>query len=69
MPKEEKKVTKISCDNPACPGTSLKPNQDDGWLFVSTEVYGDPSQQHVFCTYTCLGAAASGNPEVWAGDA
>lgn len=58
MPATEESTMSISCDNPACPGNDLDPTVRTGWLFVSHEVYGEPTQQHVFCSYTCLSAAS-----------
>jgi len=58
MPANEKTAVAITCDNPACPGNSLKKTDREGWLFVTTEVYGDPPQQHVYCSATCAGADA-----------
>jgi hypothetical protein len=49
-------VTRISCDNPDCPGNDLNENERTGWLFVTTEVYGEPTQSHVFCSSDCAGA-------------
>jgi len=51
---------KIKCDNPDCPGNTLDAGEREGWLFVSHEVYGDPTAQHVFCSYDCLSAASAG---------
>jgi len=58
MPVTEETMLHISCDNPACPGNNIPPNSRDGWLFVSAEVYGDPSTSHVFCSADCLSAAS-----------
>ena len=60
---EEQNTILIVCDNPACPGNDLDRNDRAGWLFVSHEVYGEPTGQHVFCTATCL-SAASGDAAV-----
>ena len=48
-------TTTISCDNPACPGNELDPADRTGWTFVTTEVYGQPTEQHVYCCPTCAG--------------
>src|SRR5947207_1686189 len=64
MPTESTTVVRVSCDNPDCPGNDLDPEDRLGWLFVSHEVYGEPTQQHVFCSYGCLGTAASLKPAV-----
>jgi hypothetical protein len=62
MPVEETTVTNITCDNPACPGhPELDPTSRTGWLFISSEVYGDPVAQHVFGSADCL-ATASADP-------
>lgn len=59
MPVETSENLSIVCDNPRCPGNSgLDPNNRAGWIFVSSEVYGDPVQQHVFCSQGCLSATA-----------
>jgi hypothetical protein len=69
MPKTETKVTKIECDNPACPGHHLKKNDPAGWLFVTAELYGDPPEQLVYCTYTCAGAGLADDPAARPADA
>lgn len=48
-------VLTISCDNPACPGTNLDTGDRAGWTFVTTEVYGEATQQHVYCGADCAG--------------
>ena len=59
MPKTETKVTKIECDNPACPGhPDLKKNDPAGWLFVYAEVQGEPAEQLVYGDWTCAGTIA-----------
>jgi hypothetical protein len=64
MAVEEQTNLNITCDNPNCPGNSgLDPAVRTGWLFVSSEVYGDPTVQHVFCSKGCVSAAAD-NPGV-----
>ena len=60
---EEKVSLSVTCDNPECPGTKLDPTGRDGWLFITAEVYGEPSQQKVFCGPSCaavFAAAAAG---------
>jgi len=59
MPVEELTVLSIHCDNASCPGSSLDPSERTGWLFVTSEVYGQPSQQHVYCCTDCAGADAT----------
>lgn len=60
MPTESTVTLEISCDNPNCPGhPDLDPADRTGWLFVSHEVYGEPTAQHVFGSYDCLGAGAA----------
>jgi len=51
----EKTVLKITCDNPACPGNTLDPKDRLGWVFVSHEVYGEPTQSNVYCCSECAG--------------
>ena len=59
MPVEQETVLTISCDNPDCPGhPDLDPADRMGWLFISHEVYGEPTAQHVFGNYDCLSAAS-----------
>jgi hypothetical protein len=55
VPVDETTVLNITCDNPACPGNDLDPTDRIGWTFVSTEVYGQPTQQHVYCGPACAG--------------
>jgi len=59
MGMEQKELLVISCDNPACPGNTLDQADRQGWLFVSHEVYGEPTSQHVFCSYGCLAAKSN----------
>jgi hypothetical protein len=57
MPVTETVVLQISCDNPACPGNELDETSRVGWTFVSTEVYGAPTNpQGVYCCAECAGA-------------
>jgi hypothetical protein len=59
MPVEETTNTKIVCDNPDCPGhPDLDPAVRTGWMFVTHEVYGDPTASHVFGDAACLSAAS-----------
>lgn len=58
MPVEQETVLQISCDNPACPGNSLDAADRTGWTFVTTEVYGQPGAQHVYCCADCSAAVA-----------
>lgn len=50
----------IACDNPSCPGLpkGLDPGDRAGWLFVTAEVYGQPVEQHVFCSFACAAMGA-----------
>jgi hypothetical protein len=69
MPVTEKTVAVISCDNPACPGNELKKNDRDGWTFITSEVYGQPPTQHVYCSPGCaesLGVALTAEVEAHA---
>lgn len=59
VPVDEQTVLAISCDNPTCPGNELDPAQRDGWLFVTSEVYGQPSQSSVYCSAGCVSSAAA----------
>jgi hypothetical protein len=58
MPVAEATVLNITCDNPNCPGNNLEPTDRTGWFFVSSEIYGQPTVQHVFCSASCAAAAA-----------
>ena len=62
MPVEEKTVLNITCDNSDCPGNELDATDRTGWVFVSSEVYGEPTRQHVFCSATCAGTAVAALP-------
>ena len=65
MPVEQTTITKITCDNPTCPGhPGLDPNDRMGWLFISHEVYGEATASHVFGSYDCLSAASGMKPEI-----
>ena len=55
---EEVSALRITCDNPDCPGTDLDPSDRTGWIFVSSEIYGKPTTQNVFCSSFCVGAHA-----------
>jgi len=55
----ETTVLHITCDNPSCPGNELDPADRTGWTFVTAEVYGDPTSQHVFCSAACLSASSA----------
>jgi hypothetical protein len=59
MPLTETTTFTIVCDNPDCPGNSLDPGSRDGWVFVNSEVYGQPTQQRVFCSAGCVSRAAA----------
>jgi hypothetical protein len=67
MPVEETTKLKIKCDNPNCPDSSgaaqgLDPEIRDGWIFISGEVYGQPSASYVFCSTDCISAGAATAP-------
>jgi len=59
MPVETTETLTISCDNPNCPGNTLDPAVRNGWLFVTSEVYGEPTQQNVFCCADCSATFAT----------
>jgi len=68
MPVEEATVLKITCDNPACKGhPDLDERDRTGWLFISSEVYGDLTQQSVFGSVECLNAATKTTTELFVG--
>lgn len=61
MPVDQTTALNISCDNPDCPGAhDLDPGDRQGWLFINSEVYGEPTQQHVFCSNGCLNRFSAG---------
>lgn len=68
MPVDSTTTLDITCDNPACPGNDLDATDRTGWTFVSTEVYGQPGTQFVYCCAMCAGtvgdalAAADAEP-------
>jgi hypothetical protein len=55
MPVDSTTTLDITCDNPACPGNDLDATDRTGWTFVSTEVYGQPGTQFVYCCADCAG--------------
>lgn len=60
MPVDQETVLNIVCDNPDCPGNELDPKNRQGWIFTSSEVYGETSVvQHVFCSTDCVSASAA----------
>jgi len=67
MPVEQANTVQITCDNPDCPGTDLDPADRTGWFFVTSEIYGQPTKQHVFCCKECAAAGAI-NPDVSLGE-
>lgn len=64
MPVEETSVLNITCDNPRCPGhNDVDPSSRTGWLFITSEVYGEPTATHVYGNVGCLNSAtAPGQP-------
>jgi len=60
MPVIETTTLNISCDNPSCPGVDL-PDADnrEGWTFITSEVYGQQTQSHVFCCRGCVSSASA----------
>lgn len=69
MPADQTITLNISCDNPDCPGNDLDSAVRTGWLFISSEVYGEPTAQHVFCSVECVNASTEAVPEAWTGKA
>jgi hypothetical protein len=65
MPLDQTTSLNIVCDNPACPGNDLDPADRTGWLFISSEVYGEPTVQHIFCSQFCVNAATA-DPSLFA---
>jgi len=59
MPVTQETETHVVCDNPDCPGNTLDPASLTGWTLVTHEVYGDLSEQHVFCSNACVSAVSS----------
>jgi hypothetical protein len=63
MPSDMTVTHTIVCDNPACPGNTLDPGDRNGWLYVSSELYGEgPVVSHVYCSASCAGADAASFP-------
>lgn len=58
MAVEKTEVLVIACDNPECAGNDLPTDDRTGWTFISTEVYGQPTEQHVYCCPMCAGTIA-----------
>jgi len=67
MPVDQTTQLSISCDNPTCPGNDLDPTDRTGWLFITSEVYGQPTQQSVYCSADCAGTTASSYAEILIG--
>lgn len=65
MPLEQTTSLDITCDNPECPGNDLDPADRTGWLFINSEVYGEPTKQHVFCSVECVNAATATTPTLF----
>lgn len=68
MPVDETTTLQITCDNPACPGNELDPASRYGWLFVTHEVYGEPTASSVYCSVACVGShttALAGTQDGW----
>jgi hypothetical protein len=59
MPVAEETTLQISCDNSSCPGNQLDPAERTGWLFITSEVYGQPTNSHVYCCSDCAAADAN----------
>jgi hypothetical protein len=58
VPIDQQTALNITCDNPACPGNDLDPANRLGWFIVTSEIYGQATTQHVFCSKECAAAAA-----------
>ena len=61
MPLVHTDTIMVTCDNPYCPGNNLNPDKREGWIFITSELYGNQVQSFVFCSDGCVEAAA-GNP-------
>jgi hypothetical protein len=53
----------ITCDNPDCPNKKnlpegLEADNMAGWLHITSEVYGEQAETHVFCSFKCAAALA-----------
>jgi len=54
MPVTSTTRVKVICDNASCPGNSLSSTDLNGWLLLTSELYGQGSTtQHVYCSTTC----------------
>lgn len=69
MPIDQEVTVNIVCDNPDCPGNELDPADRMGWFFVSSEIYGQPTKQHVFCCGDCAAGAATSTKSDFATEA
>lgn len=58
VPVNQSTTLDIVCDNPDCPGNDLPTDDRNGWTFVTTEVYGQPGEQHVYCCADCAGTVS-----------
>jgi hypothetical protein len=59
MTVEQTTTLTITCDNPDCAGNTLPTDDRTGWTFVTAEVYGQPSAQHVYCCPMCAGTISA----------
>lgn len=68
MPVDKTETLEIVCDNPNCPGNELDAGDRAGWLFVTHEVYGEPSSSSVYCGVACVAShttAKASAGEAW----
>jgi hypothetical protein len=57
MPVETTVTTNVTCDNPACPGNALDPADPNGWLHVTSQIWGEPAAAvRVYCCSECAAA-------------
>ena len=61
MPANEATKLHVVCDNDKCPGNNLDPGDRQEWIFVTMEIYGQPTmEQQVFCSFAPCAAAHIG---------
>ena len=57
-PTNQETVLNVVCDNENCPGNELDPADRKDWIFVTMEVYGEPTMpQMVFCSFAPCAAS------------
>jgi hypothetical protein len=61
---EETSTLNIVCDNPDCQGhPDLDSSERTGWMFVTHEIYGEPTSQHIFGNAECLSVGSGSHAD------